>query len=588
MQQIQIHYVFFSRYSAKELPKRLLCRHKKTFKCMALKMCDLKLFFDNFYERPDKKTQDAFILKHCKAKKVMRRRTTTKKYTEQTFQTKFYIYSKAEKKKVQVCQRYFLTVLQITKYRVQSVMKEYFEKGKLLQEKRGGDRVSHKNVHKMEAVIKFINSIPCTEPHYCRGNTKRYYLASELSINKLWKLYDSQATEDLKVKKCYFRNIFNTKYNLGFGTPRTDVCATCLRFSSELKHVKNDEAKNNLLTKQRLHKLRAKAFFKKVKEEKPGLKIFSFDCEKNLNLLKVPDQVAYYLRNIYLYNFTIVEGSSNSKLLPDNVFAYCWTENTFPKAANEIASALYHRLNNSDLTSCHTLRLMADGCAGQNKNTIMLGMLCKWLTEAPQNIKTIELVFPVVGHSYIPPDRVFARIEKEVRLQEVINSPKKYLDIISKFSTVNNLGADDCKVYDWKTASQQVFKLVGNWHFKFKQCKRYILKRSKKQGNVLIQGHLHYQMDDGVSKNVNKKGKISSMIQPNEINPTNIVSAKKKKDALTLLKSHWGDEWEENDELEFFKTLLLNCLEEVDHENEEHDHDEGLCEMQEEVDDMHV
>lgn len=54
------------------------------------------------------------------------------------------------------------------------------------------------------------------------------------------------------------------------------------------------------------------------------------------------------------------------------------------------------------------------------ENTIMLAMLSKWLTEAPQNIKQIELVFPVVGHSYIPPDRVFAKIEKKVRRHEVV------------------------------------------------------------------------------------------------------------------------------------------------------------------------
>lgn len=54
------------------------------------------------------------------------------------------------------------------------------------------------------------------------------------------------------------------------------------------------------------------------------------------------------------------------------------------------------------------------------ENTIMLAMLSKWLTEAPQNIKQIELVFLlVVGHSYIPPDRVFAK-EKEVRRHEVV------------------------------------------------------------------------------------------------------------------------------------------------------------------------
>ncbi|XP_041989213.1 uncharacterized protein LOC121740540 [Aricia agestis] len=449
------------RYSAKTLPKRLMCTHKKTFKCMSLKMSDVKDFFESFYAQPDKQKQDAMLLKHCTPITVKRRRCTNSSKAKQRFQTKFYIYSKSENKKVQVCQRYFLTILQITKYRVQRIMKEYYDTGNLLTENRGGDRVSMKYTAKREAIMSFINKIPCEEPHYCRGNTKRYYLSSELSINKLWKMYNSEAVDDLKVKKSYFRRIFNTKYNLSFGTPRTDVCATCLRFSEEMKREKDDKVRVDLMTAQRVHKLKAKAFFEKVKEENTDFITFSFDCEKNLNLLKVPDQVAYYLRNVYLYNFTITVGSSKSKLLPENVFAYCWTEEKYPKAANEIASELYHRLQNTDFSTVTKVRLISDGCAGQNKNTIMLAMLSKWLTEAPQNVKEVEFVFPVVGHSYIPPDRVFAQIEKEVRKHEVINGPQKYLEVISGFSTVNKLGAE-CEVLDWKTASQEVFKPVGS------------------------------------------------------------------------------------------------------------------------------
>lgn len=547
-------------------------------------MKDLKRFFDNFYAEPDKTKQDAYILKHCSPCTVLRHRSTDAKYRKQDFQTKFYIYSSSQKKKVQVCQRYFLTVLQITKYRVQSVMKAYYKSGKLVDENRGGDRISIKFAAKKESIMSFINKIPCQEPHYCRGNTKRYYLASELSINKLHKEYNSTVHDDLKVKKSYFRHVFNTKYNLAFGTPRTDVCATCIKFNEQMKVEKDPNKKTNLMVAQRLHKLRAKAFFAKAKEEKATLKTFSYDCQKNLNLLKVPDQVAYYLRNVYLYNFTIVEGSSKSKLLPENVFAYCWTENLYPKAANEIASAVYHRLNNSDLSSTETVRLVADGCAGQNKNTIMLGMLTKWLTEAPQNVKKIELVFPVVGHSYIPPDRVFAQIEKEIRKHEVISGPQQYIDIISKYSTVNNLGTD-FEVLDWKTASQEVFKPVGSWHFQFKLCKRYILKRSKKPGNVLIQGHLHYRTDDGVFKNVCKRNKTTSMINPRKINVSNNITDSKKKDVLTLLKSHWGNDWQQNEDLSFFVQLVESNAQVEDDEDRECDEE---CEQYGETDDLHI
>lgn len=572
------------RYSPKTLPRRLLCRHKKNFGCLTLSMKDVKLFYDNFYADPDKRKQDAYILKHCTPCTVSRRRPVKSKYGKQDFQTKFYIYCQSLKKRVQVCQRYFLTVLQITKYRVQTVLKEYYKTGKLLSEKRGGDRISIKYAAKREAIINFINKIPCQEPHYCRGNTKRYYLSSELSINKLHHAYNAEVVDSLKVKKSYFRHIFNTKYNLSFGTPRTDVCATCLKFNEQMKREKDVSRRNNLIVAQRLHKLRAKAFFEKVKEEKIKLKTFSYDCQKNLNLLKVPDQVAYYLRNIYLYNFTIVEGSSQSKLRSENVFAYCWTENQFPKAANEIASAVYHRLKNTDLSSTEIIRLAADGCAGQNKNTIMLGMLSKWLTEAPQNVKAIELVFPVVGHSYIPPDRVFAQIEKQLRKHEVVSGPQQYLNIISKFSTVNNLGTD-VEVFDWKTAAQQVFKPVGNWHFQFKLCKRFILTRSKRPGNILIQGHLHYKNDDGVSRNVCKRNKTISMINPQKINVSNYITSSKKKDILTLLTSHWGNDWQQNEDLSFFVPLLERI--DKNEENEDREYD-AECEEYEEIDDMHV
>lgn len=64
-------------------------------------MTDVKQFFDNFYAEPNKLKQDAFILKHCQPKKVMRhRRSANSKYSMQKFQTKYYIYCKSAKKKV--------------------------------------------------------------------------------------------------------------------------------------------------------------------------------------------------------------------------------------------------------------------------------------------------------------------------------------------------------------------------------------------------------------------------------------------------------------------------------------------------------
>lgn len=55
-------------------------------------------------------------------------------------------------------------------------------------------------------------------------------------------------------------------------------------------------------------------------------------------------------------------------------------------------------------------------CGGQNKNTIMVAM-CSFLllNEAPSQVKQLKLIFPwLVIHKYLPPDRVFAQIEKKI------------------------------------------------------------------------------------------------------------------------------------------------------------------------------
>ena len=92
------------------------------------------------------------------------------------------------------------------------------------------------------------------------------------------------------------------------------------------------------------------------------------------------------------------------------------------KRSSEIASAVFHRLTNTHFEPvCSVVHIFADGCRGQNKNTIMIGMLMKWIASvAPTTIQGIELFFPVAGYSFMPPDRVFGRIEKELKTTDPI------------------------------------------------------------------------------------------------------------------------------------------------------------------------
>ena len=113
--------------------------------------------------------------------------------------------------------------------------------------------------------MKFISFLNTLESHYCQEHTARKYLSAELNIRKLWKIYSSNP-ENIPVKESYFRMVFNAKYNLGFGSSRTDVCSTCLCLSEKIKQENNMDKKHVLMIEKRVHKLKYKAFFEKLKD----------------------------------------------------------------------------------------------------------------------------------------------------------------------------------------------------------------------------------------------------------------------------------------------------------------------------------
>lgn len=134
----------------------------------------------------------------------------------------------------------------------------------------------------------------------------------------MWKMYINQCDES-KVRECYFRAIFNRCYNLGFGSPRTDTCSKCTELQEKIKTSTDTTQKTNLMAEKRLHILKSKAFYRLLKEVREDMVVFSFDCQKNQVLPKIPDQAAYYSRQLYIYNFAIVKSVPENTLGKENV-----------------------------------------------------------------------------------------------------------------------------------------------------------------------------------------------------------------------------------------------------------------------------
>lgn len=422
-------------------------------------------------------------------------------------------------------------------------------------ETRGGPTKSPAFKIKRESVKRFLEDLKPLQSHYCRSkNIMRHYLGSDLTIQKLLTMFNVGKDDSQVVKYEFFRSIFVNEYNIGFGSPATDCCSTCLRLEEQIK--RNSADKQQLQLELAVHKQRAEAFYNSLKEPIEGELFLSFDCQKNLVLPRVADQAAYYSRQAYMYNFTICRGHSKAKRSTENTYCYAWTENIHAKGSNEVGSAIYHCLSNIELGQVKVVRLFSDGCGGQNKNSTIIGMLAKWLhSVAPKTVEQIVLSFPIVGHSFLPPDRVFGVIEKKIRAKGIIVQPEEYIDIFKSVATTFNLGSD-CPVYDWKATTKKAIKLPGAWHFAFQKSKRIVITRSNK-GTPLIRGEPNYNFDVGEPKSILKKNGTYTQFKPVLIPVgSNKLKEAKLQDIQNLLKKHFGEEWEELEKLQFYRSLM--------------------------------
>lgn len=356
----------------------------------------------------------------------------------------------------------------------------------------------------------------------------------------------------VQVEYDYCENIFNKYFNIGFGSPSVYKCSTCASLESRIDVGKNGEKRTELQMQLNVHKVRSNIFYTQLQDNNPRELILSYDCQKNLVLPKIPDQAAYYSRQMYLYNFTISEDHSKSPQTVDSTFSYLWLENEYPKGSNQITSAVYHRLIQTSFNGISKLKLFSDGCGGQNKNKTMIGILNHWfLNEAPTNLETVEIWFPVVGHSFIPPDRIFGNLERQFNQLTIIENPDGYISMVSF-----KLG-EDCLVQDWKNHAEKILKGAGNWHFQFQKSKKLILTKSNNKNIVLVQEGPFYNLEGGVLKSLKKIGKhFKNVCLPTTLAIGSISKQAKLNDIKKLLDLHFGHEWISNESLKFYLNLF--------------------------------
>ena len=100
---------------------------------------------------------------------------------------------------------------------------------------------------KKTSLRQHIKSLPVTESHYCRKDTKRKYLNGELNLQKLYDIYADSRREQGKcqVSRTTYKNILYEEYNnLGFFKRLKDRCDYCTSYENLPENEKEDLKEN--------------------------------------------------------------------------------------------------------------------------------------------------------------------------------------------------------------------------------------------------------------------------------------------------------------------------------------------------------
>ena len=160
-------------------------------------------------------------------------------------------------------------------------------------------------------------------------------------------------------------------------------------------------------------------------KENEKYECLTFDLEKTLPLPRIPTNIVFYKRQLWVYNCGIHNGKQ------DQGFCYVWAEGVAGRGAQEVGSCLLKHINTHIGKSVQHLILWSDSCGGQNRN-IKLTLMLKAILQESSTLTDITMKFLCSGHSFLPNDSDFAQIESALKNQQILYFPSEYVKVMKQ------------------------------------------------------------------------------------------------------------------------------------------------------------
>ncbi|CAK1590203.1 unnamed protein product [Parnassius mnemosyne] len=391
---------------------------------------------------------------------------------------------------IEVCKDMFTYNFQISSKKVDiSLLKK--RSGTALKDNRGKAQGGWNKTPQedVEFIKNIINSLPKYESHYRRENSDSKYLKPGTTIEKIHEIYKDElktvyGTLKRPVSINTFKRIFYSNFNLRCKPLKKDTCNKCDSLRNKIKNCSSEE-KTILVAEKEEHLKRAEELRIQMNQDLQRAKIdekfecLTYDLEKTLPLPRIPTNIVFYKRQLWLYNSGIHAGS--------NDVGYCniWVEGEAGRGAQEVGSCLVRFIKNDLSHEVEDLVLWSDCCGGQNRNIKIILMLKAVLDSHPR-LKTITLKYLESGHTFLPNDTDFSKIEYQLKYHQRIYTPDQYINVIKSCKKKNPLKVYRMQRNDFFSTSKMEKKIVNRKTFVTKakvnwlRTKKILLKRDEK------------------------------------------------------------------------------------------------------------
>ena len=355
--------------------------------------------------------------------------------------------------RARVCRVMFYSTVNISEKQVRTVLALRNSAGAIAGESRGG-RTPHRREHDQtlnECVRQHIKQFPRMESHYCRSSSTYEYLSSELTVGKMHRMFTEENPNTVVSFSLYLK-VFRS-LNLRFSQPKKDLCGLCEAYhqtpeaerSEDLKsrYKSHTEEKNKV--RELKEQLKAEALINK------SCITSSFDLQQVIYVPRSNRCELFYKRRLACYNFTVYDLGSR------DASCYLWHEGVACRGANEVASAVNDYLSTVDRSNAVTkVSMFADGCVGQNKNSIIASMMIDFVKKS-KHIRSINMYYFETNHGQNEGDAVHSAVERALDRQSEVVVPSQLFTVIRSARinprpyNVINLVTED--IVDWKAYS---------------------------------------------------------------------------------------------------------------------------------------